>query len=197
METSEPMTAVAVSDGEIVELARRPGPFVTVYLTTDAEIENAQQRAEQRWKTLRGDLVEQGAPEKHLASIDPLVADAHLRGRCLAVVVGSDGSPYVEHHHDPPTRDVGRWDALPALGPLIEWHQQAVPHVVVVTDRRGADLLAFGPQGGEPVSQVGDSDDPISKAAAGGWSQRRYQQRAENAWDENAKDVGSAVTDLV
>ena len=29
-------------------------------------------------------------------------------------------------------------------------------------------------------------DDPIHKAKAGGWSQKRYQQRAENTWKANA-----------
>src|SRR3954470_5367157 len=120
METSEPMTAVAPTPTEIVELARRRGPFVTVYLTTDAEIDNAQQRAEQRWKTLRADLAEQGAPDDVLAVIDPLVSDAHLRGQCLTGVVGADGRPYVEHQPAPPASDVGRWGPLPVLGPLLE-----------------------------------------------------------------------------
>src|SRR5439155_3675559 len=30
-----------------------------------------------------------------------------------------------------------------------------------------------------------------------GWSQRRYQQRAENSWEENARDVAASLTDLV
>src|SRR3954453_3812899 len=197
METSQPMIAVTPAPTQIVELARQRGPFVTVYLTTEATIDNAQQRSTQRWKTLRADLVEQGAPVEVLATIDPLVGDAHLRGQCLAVVAAADGDPLVEHRPDPPASDVGRWGPLPVFGPLLEWHQQSVPHVTVVIDRLGADLAVFGPLQRESVTHVGDSDDPISKASPGGWSQRRYQQRAENSWEENAKDVAAELTNVV
>src|SRR3954468_17425431 len=107
METSQPMMAVTPVPSQIVELARQRGPFVTVYLTTEAAIDNAQQRSEQRWKTLRGDLVEQGTPENLLAMIDLLVGAAHVLGQCFTVVAGADGRPLVEHQPDPPTRDVG------------------------------------------------------------------------------------------
>src|SRR4051794_9983215 len=193
METSESMPKLAVAPDEIVDIARRQGPFLTVYLTTEAEIENAQQRSQQRWKTLRADLADQGAPEELMASIDPLVDDAHLAGQCLSVVAAADGTRVVEHQPDPPANDFGRWGPLPALGPLLEWHQQAVPHVLVVTDRRGADVFVFDSRRGDSVHEVGDNDDPLSKSAPGGWSQRRYQQRAENTWDENAKEVASTV----
>src|SRR3954452_16103235 len=197
METSESMPNVSVGPPELVALAARPGPFVTVYVTTDAEIENAQQRSQQRWKTLRADLLAQGAPEDLVATIDPLIDDSHLRGQCLSVVLAADGTRHVAHHPDPPDHDIGRWGPLPALGPLLEWRQQAVPHVVVVTDRRGADLLVFGARSGDSIREVGDRDDPVSKSAPGGWSQRRYQQRAENTWEENAKDVADEVTRAV
>src|SRR4051812_48675571 len=119
MEKSEPMTVVAVAPDRIVELARRPGPFVEVDLTTDAEIDNAKQRSEQGWKPLRGELVERGAPEKLLAAIDPLVGDAPLRGQCLTVVADAHGHRHVEHQPDPPTRDVARWGPIPVFGPLL------------------------------------------------------------------------------
>ena len=38
------------------------------------------------------------------------------------------------------------------------------------------------------------SSGPITKIAAGGWSQRRYQQRAENTWEDNARDVAGACS---
>src|SRR3954453_16919573 len=106
METSQPMIAVTPAPTQIVELARQRGPFVTVYLTTEAQIDNAQQRSTQRWKTLRADLLEQGAPEEGLGAGDPLGGDAHLRVHCLTVVAAADGDPYVEHRPDPPARDL-------------------------------------------------------------------------------------------
>ena len=39
--------------------------------------------------------------------------------------------------------------------------------------------------------------DVIRKVQAGGWSQRRYQQRAEDSWEQNAEQVAKRVTRLV
>src|SRR4051794_15580584 len=197
METSQPMPAVPAVSAGVVALTRRPGPFLTVYLTTDAEIDNAQQRSEQRWKTIRADLAQQGAPDERVAMIDPLVGDAHLHGQCLIVVIAGDGTVHVEHQPDVPKADLGRWGPLPVLAPLLEWHQQTVPHVVALADRRGADLLVFAHDDTVQVNEVGDSDDPITKSAPGGWSQRRFQQRAENTWEENAREVAAELTRLV
>src|SRR4051812_15719812 len=197
METSESMPAVAAVPADIVDFARHRGPFVSVYLTTDAEIENAQQRSRQRWKTVRADLLEQGAPEELVAEIDPLVDDGHLHGQCLTAFVAADGRRHVEHQSDAPKKDMGRWGALPAIGPLLEWHQQAVPHVVVTIDRQGADLLVFDRLGRESVREVDGDSSVIRKSSPGGWSQRRFQQRAENTWEENAQTVARELRPVV
>jgi Bacterial archaeo-eukaryotic release factor family 2 len=197
VETSGVTPHVGVKDADLAALAARPGPFATVYLTTDSEIANAAQRSEQRWKTLRAELVGQGAPEEVLSVIDPLVADAHRHGQCLSVVVPAGADPVVDHQPEPPRHDVGRWGPLPVLGPLIEWRQSAVPHVVVLTDRQGADLLGFRREGPDLLREVTGDDDPIRKSAPGGWSQRRYQQRAENTWEHNAANVADDVVELV
>ena len=36
----------------------------------------------------------------------------------------------------------------------------------------------------------------IHRGHPGGWSQRRFQQRAENTWEDNARDVADAVATL-
>ena len=82
------------------------------------------------------------------------------------------------------------------IGPLLEWRQSQLVHVVALVDRTGADIFLFRPDHDEHVEVVGD-DDPIHKSKAGGWSQKRYQQRAENTWKANAADVASELTDLV
>src|SRR5256885_4592018 len=196
METSGSIPAPAVDAAELADVVGGPGPYATVYLTTEADIENAEQRSVQRWKTLRAELATQGAPDQLLGDIDPLVGEAHLHGQCLTVVA-SDATRHVEHLPDPPKQDFARWSLLPAFGPLIEWHQRAVAHVVMLTDRRGADLIAFRRVGPDFVREAGGGDDPLSKSSPGGWSQRRYQQRAENTWDHNAKNVASDLATLV
>lgn len=39
-----------------------------------------------------------------------------------------------EHWPEPPRRDLGWWDTLPYLAPLVEYRQQAQPHLVVLAD---------------------------------------------------------------
>ena len=143
MENAGVTPRVAVTAPELVELVAMEGPFLSLYLTTEAEIDNAAQRSEQRWKSLRADAAEAGVPEEVLGAVDPLVADAHLMGQCMALFATANGAVHVEHHPDAPVRDLLRWAALPSFVPVIEWRQSSPPHVAVLADRRGADLFAL------------------------------------------------------
>ena len=105
---------VAVTAPDLADKILRPGPFLTVYLTTEPEIENAAQRSELRWKSLRSELVDEGVPEKALAAVDPLVPDAHHLGATLAVIATAQGLVHVANEPEPPAGDLGRWAPLPA-----------------------------------------------------------------------------------
>ncbi len=85
---------------------------------------------------------------------------------------------------------------LPRLAPLIEARQRLIAHIVVDTDLAGATITAF--DHGEVVSSEAVDGDTlhIHRGHFGGWSQRRFQQRAENTWDRNADNVAGAVVDL-
>src|SRR5207244_4321477 len=127
----------------------------------------------------------------------PLVADAHLEGQTLAVIANARGLLHVSHQPEPPARDLARWAPLPGVGPLLEWRQLSAPHVIALADRQGADLVAVR-RDAHPVERTaGGADDPLSKSKPGGWSQPRYQQRAENTWEHNADDVAKELTRMV
>jgi hypothetical protein len=200
METSGTTPTGGQSPAAIPDIAATfdgPGPFVTVYLGTEAAIEQAAQRNEQRWKALRRKLEADGAPAAALAAIDPLVPDAHRQGRTLAVVADGTGARLVRHEPEPPMRDAGWVAALPRVGPMIEWAQSVVPHLVVLTDRAGADIVVFTRRAARTLSVGDDPDEPVlRKSHPGGWSQRQYQQRAENQWEHNAKEVADRVASL-
>ncbi|MGH9264289.1 MAG: Vms1/Ankzf1 family peptidyl-tRNA hydrolase, partial [Acidimicrobiales bacterium] len=51
-------------------------------------------------------------------------------------------------------------------------------------------------EGPEVHREAGGDDYPIRKPNAGGWSQRRYQERAEHTWERNAADVADQVVKL-
>ena len=209
MESSGTTPRGGLSAADVPDIAavfEGSGPFVTVYLATEAAVEQAAQQNELRWKTLRRELEAAGAPSEALAAIDPLVPAAHREGRTLGVVADSRGLRLVRHEPEPPARDAGWIAPLPRIGPLLEWAQAAIPHLVVLVDRAGADIVAFSRRaaahgaGGAAVTTVGEdsgSDPNLRKSNPGGWSQRRYQQRAENLWEQNAKAVADEVASLV
>lgn len=184
--------------GPLARLAEHQGPFTTVHLPTEGAVEDAAGRLDLRWRNARTELEQLGAAPAALDAIAAEVDGAHTRGRSLFVVAGPEHVLVAEHPDEEPERDLLRVAPLPVLGPLLRWRQAAVPHVVVVADRTGADLAAV-PRRGETIEQEvkGDTDAPIHRAPAGGWSQRRYQERVENAWASNAEEVATAVRRLV
>jgi len=195
MESSEGRIRAAVRAPELARLFEGDGPVASVYLTTEAQVENAAQRSMQHWKTVRGDLEKAGAPVEVLDRIEEVVPDAHQEGACLGVIAHAD-DVHVEHHAVPPPADLGHWGPLPAVLPLLRWRQKSPPVVVVLADRRGADLVALRRDRPDVARQAGGEEFPITKVHAGGWSDRRYDQRVEKTWEDNARDVAAEVAGL-
>ena len=193
METRGVTPKLWVDAPDLAELVSQPGPFLTLVMATEAEVENAAQRNELRWKSVREGLLGHGADERALAVVDPLVPDAHLAGQTLVVVANAGGARHVAHWPELPFREVAQWAPLPSLAPVIGRRQEAPPYVVVLTDRRGADIVAVRQGASELSMEAGEADDVLRKVNAGGWSQRRYQERAENSWDQNAREVADRV----
>ena len=199
MERSGVTSQVAADTSDLVDLTHAVGPFLSLELTTEAGIDNAAQRSEQRWRGVRDDAAAQGAPPEVLDAVDPVVADAHLEGDGLAVVASAGGVLHVEHAPRLPDRDLARWAPLPSLLPVIAWRQESPPYVTVLADRAGADLAAYrrpASRGPGLHREAGGDADPMHKPHAGGWSQRRYQERAENTWERNAADAAEQVVRL-
>ena len=196
METRGVTPKLWVDASDLAELVSEPGPFLTLVLAVEAGVENAAQRSELRWKSTRDQLLADGADEQVLAAVDPLVPDAHKEGRTLVVIANAEGARHVSHWPQPPFRELARWAPLPSLGPVIERRQESPPYVVVLADRRGADITAVCHGTADVRLEAGEADDVLRKVQAGGWSQRRYQERAENSWEQNAREVAGRVARL-
>lgn len=198
MESSGATPRGAIDCSDLAEVFSQEGPFLSVYLETEP-IANAAQVNDQKWQSLRREAEEAGATSEALAAIDGLVTDAHTKGRGLSVVLSASGE--VLHHGrqpDPPRHELARWSQLPSLIPVIEARQSRPPHLTVVIDRTGADIFVYEALGGREFQLgVEGTDDVIRKVAPGGWSQRRFQQRAEDSWEANAKVVADRVARIV
>lgn len=174
------------------------GPFVSVYLTTDGGRPDAADQVALRWRNLRRQLADDGASEEALAAVDPLTIGAYGEGEALVVVANAGGVLYRAHlPHPPAGGDVAVCGDLPHLTPLLAAVQRLIPHIVVVTDRLGAELIVVQPHDTDEYATVDGEELHVTRSAPGGWSQRRFQQRAENLWDANARQVADALTRLV
>jgi peptide subunit release factor 1 (eRF1) len=175
-----------------------PGPFLSLYLAAGGDVEHAAQRLELRWKSARNDLQERGVPVGVLEAVDPLVEGGHAAGATLAAIVPVDGAAYSAGLPSPPVREVlARWGATPYALPLLAHARTQVPFVAVLASRAAAEIVAKLPEGERSEQVEGEQGPHLHRAAPGGWSQPRYQHRAEVAWERNASEVADALTRLV
>jgi hypothetical protein len=184
--------------GELAEVARRRGPFLSVYLTTAQKVEHAAQLAEERWSPLRRTLSEAGAPGSELDEVQPLVAQGHLEGAAVGVVRCAGSPGFVDHGGEPLVAEIAAWGPAPVLTPSVGWRQNEPPYVAVLVDHTGADLLAATRQRPPEAESVeGRTDWPITKHRGGGWAQWRYQHRVEENWAKNERVVATEIERLV
>ena len=185
---------------EIARVFQADGPFTSLYMDTEGDVEQAADRVALRWKNLRGSMLAAGVPEATVAAIDPLVGGSHMAGATLAVIAAVDRALYSANLPDPPPRDtLLRHGALPDVVPLLAAAQAAVPHVAVLTDRTGADMAARGvaDEAARAERVEGRVTPHLHKPQAGGWSQPRFHHRAEAIWESNASEVADALARLV
>lgn len=171
------------------------GPFVTCWLPALAANEDPAHRLRLEWRHARGQVPD--APEGALEAIEALLGSerAHQDADSLLLVSGPDGAVAGVHLPDHPPAGRAWCDPLPRLGPALRARQQVVPHVVVVADRAGADIEVVD-HSAEVTASVEGETTHLHRGHPGGWSQRRYQQRAENTWERNATGVAAEVEAL-
>lgn len=183
---------------DVTQVFQHDGPFVTVYLTSRSDVAQAAQELEQRWKSVRRDLQAEGATDTALAALDTAVTGTnHAAGDTLALVTAGDEVVLDWHLPEPPVADAGWVSSLPRVATVLEAEQTLLPHLVVLLDRTGADVYGFTASGRGVEREIGDADTyDVKRFQAGGWSQRRLQQRQVNTWEDNAHEVAEEVARL-
>ncbi|MFT4865635.1 MAG: hypothetical protein ACI8RE_001824 [Ilumatobacter sp.] len=172
------------------------GPYLSAVLPARSDVPDAANRLDDAWHRIQNDVSGRW-PEAALARAEQAVlAAGHARGDSMAIVIPTAGAPLVEHLAGSPTSTQIMEGQLPAFTPIIEHRQRTIPHLVVECDKAGADIVAF--DGGNPLvaDRVDGDEHHIHRGHPGGWSQRRFQQRAENIWDANISDI-SDIADAV
>ena len=168
------------------------GPFLTMLVPAPSHHADAADRLAIRAKNALRDVSDtwdSDAIENELAVLP------HDGGAAVIMIRAADGTTHVEFTDDPVEATTFE-GPRPRLAAVIESRQRTIAHVVVEADKAGATLMAF--DGGEVLaSEIVEGDtDIIHRGHPGGWSQRRFQQRAENTWEENADDVAESTHEL-
>jgi hypothetical protein len=181
---------------DLRSLLEREGPFISLYLDTQAASEDGPEQINLRWRALREQALENGADENSLKLLDDLIPNVQQKGDGLVAFV--EGSSLILRRYlsrsIPDRISVG---SLPDLTPLLAWQQDNPRYAVVTADREGGDIHVVTGDTVEESQTVEGTDDEIRKVAPGGWSQRRFQQRAEDSWDQNAKQVAQELDKII
>jgi hypothetical protein len=182
----------------LTELYKHGGPFASVYLDASRQTESGGAEVELRWRGLQAELQSSGADEANLAALDA-VAGRHRdlprpHGQFL---VASGGELLVDAiTARPPLRQLSRWSLLPHVTPFLAARMTQVPHLLAQIDRTGADLsIVIADQPEQDSTVVGTAQEPIHKTGRNDWSERHFQNRVDDAWETNSKDVARAIRD--
>lgn len=179
-----------------------PGPYVTVHVDVSRNTEDAAQQAEARWTTVRHELEKEGVSPALVERIgERLREPTELPGEVRRTLVAAGE----EILFDDVVAGRTVWPEGVTVGDLPDvsgWLHQAdgqMPFVLVVADREGADIDFYRAlTTTDPThSEVEGSSLHIHKYQGGGWSHRRFQQRSENQWESNARDVAEEVRSVV
>lgn len=182
--------------GDLAEFADGPGPFATVLIPSPSDRADSGHTLDVRWRNARRELQDQW-PAERLAQLDELFDDLdHGDAAAYVVIQRADGAVLVEGLTTGLDAPAVQVSDHPRLLEVIEHRQRTLPHIVVETDRAGASISVFA-AGAAAASETVDGDTlHIHRGRGGGWSHRRFQQRAENTWERNADDVGEVVREL-
>jgi Bacterial archaeo-eukaryotic release factor family 2 len=182
-------------------LFEQDGPFATAYLDVTLATENAAHEVQLRWQALREQLAKDGADETVLDAMASAVASEHDHpGRRGQLLVGAGGRLLLERIlPEPPVQERARWAPLPDFLPYLVATHPPIPHVVVIADRTGADVVSVNAQAAAldettgTESVAGSEQFPVHMTSRDDWSERHFQNRVHNTWQANAEDVAHEV----
>ena len=170
------------------------GPCASVVLSTPSATEDAEKQLGRRWRNARRTLEDAAIDPAELERLDHTVAELdHGDGAAVVLLQPWHAPPFVEFLDDAVDHDLAVVDELARVGPVLESRQRSLPHLIVVADRAGADIIGMGTDIDDELVGVDAEKLHLHRGHPGGWSQRRFQQRAENQWESNAEVVAEQV----
>lgn len=196
MSPTDTTLPVSARVDDLVNLLHEAGPFATVMIDHQGEAAFNPDARELKWASVRTGLADAGCPDDVLDALGDAIMEEPDQFPAQCLIANANGVRVAGRHLEAPRLEFARWAPLPSLAPMIEWRQLTPPHVVAIVDRTGADIFFATPVGASAELNVAGEQDELRKVSAGGWSMRRYQQRAEDSWERNAAQVAERVAGL-
>ena len=170
------------------------GDYVSVYLDASRAAGDAPEAVALRWRAARERLSGAGADGATLNALARVVTDPAYAAPGLAGFASAGAVTFVASLPSRPAREISRYAPLPHLMPLLAQRPPPAPHVQVLADHAGGEVVAVRALHDVTKQEVAGDNWPVHRAKVGGWSQARYQRSTEEAWAENAKELAAAVT---
>ena len=168
------------------------GGYVSVYLDTSLDAEDAAEAIDLRWRSARERLASDGADD---ATLDALAAVLTGRGAPGRAAFGRGGEVLLtEPLPHPPRREIARLAPLPHVMPLLAQRRPHVPHLRVMARHDGGENASVTGTGLVQDEEVTGTGWPVHKTGGGGSAQLSYQRSTEEAWETNAKELAGRVT---
>lgn len=182
----------------IQHLYTHAGPYVSLHIDVSRNTEDAPQQRDARWTSTRHDLEKAGIDSGLIEQIGERVGErTEVPGEARRTVVAA-GDQVV---FDDVRAGHSIWPEATSYGPLPDlsgWLHQVdgqLPFVLVTADREGADIDVYQAisKSDPEHREVAGETLHITKVPQGDWAQKQFQQRSENVWQQNAREVADAV----
>ncbi|SDE02101.1 Vms1/Ankzf1 family peptidyl-tRNA hydrolase [Streptomyces prasinopilosus] len=176
-------------------LFERPGPWATVYFDPAQNDEAGAKRRELSVREACRTLEEEGADAATVQAVrDALTGMDPAEDPAGRVVFAAGGEVVLSHRLSrAPQRQIAAWAPLPRLTPLLELAGQDPVCLVAYIDRTGADFELRGAAGPRDAGQVEGQQWPVHRTASADWSERHFQLKVENTWENNAAEIADAL----
>ncbi|MCP3767927.1 MULTISPECIES: baeRF2 domain-containing protein [unclassified Streptomyces] len=176
-------------------LFERPGPWATVYFDSAQNDEAGAKRRELSVREACRTLEEEGADAATVQAMrEALMSIGPAEDPAGRVVFAAGGDVVLSRRLSrPPQRQIVCWAPLPRLTPLLELTGQDPVCLVAYIDRTGADLELRGAAGPRDAGQVEGQQWPVHRTASADWSERHFQLKVENTWENNAAEIADAL----
>ncbi|MFD5267814.1 Vms1/Ankzf1 family peptidyl-tRNA hydrolase [Streptomyces sp. NPDC058335] len=179
----------------LTPLFDRRGPWATVYFDPAQNDESGAKRRELSVREACRTLEDEGADAATVQAVrDALMDVGPAEDPSGRVVFAAGGEVVLSHRLSrPPQRQIASWAPLPRLTPLLELSSQDPVCLVAYIDRTGADFERRGAAGPQDAGQVEGRQHPIHRTATADWSERHFQLKVENTWEQNAAEIAEAL----